>query len=83
MSEFAEFEMVLVLRVKQRGVDRHDAAERALTSLASTLRDKCILPEEHLRGGFWNESLATRVQHDPFERIGQVLMIAPVTGTMI
>ena len=75
MSEFPEFDLVLVLHVKQRGVDRSDAAGRALASLASTLHDRGLLPEEHRRAGFWNESLQTRV------RVGEVLMIAPVAGT--
>lgn len=77
MNEFTEFDMVVVLHIRQRGVDRIDAVDRAQASLTSALRDKLIMPEEHMRLGFWDESLATRVQRDRLGHIGQVLMIAP------
>jgi len=78
MSEFQEFEMVVVLRVRQRGMDASDATNRTQASLVSALRGKCLLPDSNARSGFWDDSLTTRVQCDRHGHLAQVLMVASV-----
>jgi hypothetical protein len=73
-DEMKSFELLVVLRVRQRGADASDAIDRAQSSLLSTLSDKELFPDARRRQGYWDATLGARLLSDRLGQTIQVLM---------
>jgi hypothetical protein len=73
-----DFELLVALRIQQRGADAADASGRAQMSLISALADKELFPDAHRRIGFWDGTLGARLVADDRGLQVQVLMTKEV-----
>ena len=77
-ADMKEFEVLVVLRVRQRGADASDASDRAQISLLSAIADKELFPDARRRVGYWDDTLGARLFPDHLGQRLQVLMTKEV-----
>lgn len=63
-AQMRDFEVLVVLRIQQRGVDAADASDRAQTNLLSALAGKELFPKAGRRVGYWDDTLGARLVAD-------------------
>jgi hypothetical protein len=84
MSGMKQFELWVVLRVRQRGASEEDAADRVQITLTDHLQGRLLPTEEHQKYGHWEPALYAEVARHPTTRDRvQVLVVKELPDVIV